>query len=228
MLTIICGEDSISSRSYFISLQTDYKQKGYQIISIPANQIEQVIKSSGNELMLFTDKQVYAVEHLTTYTTRKKSKDFEILLRSLIDDKDIEVIDWESKGAREIKIKTPNVKEFKLSQSVFQLQEACFPGKLKLFLTLLNKLSESQEEGFIFVMLCRHIRTLILARTQQLPPSVPFWMKKKLNDQAIKWSLELLLGFYEGLARIDSSTKTSSNIYGVKRSIELLTCYFLK
>ncbi len=148
-------------------------------------------------------------------------------MKKLIDDKSTTIIDWEEKSGREIKLKPSEIKEFKLSNTVFQLQEACYPGNLKTFIKSLNTVSETQDEGFIFTMLSRHIRTLLLTKTDQLPTSVPFWMKKKFLDQTNRWSLEGLLGFYEGIARLDSSIKTSNNLYGIKGSLELLSCYYL-
>lgn len=227
MLTIICGEDTTASREHFTSLQTEFKSKGYFIERIEPNQIEEIAKSLGNELMLFSEKRLYTVQGLTSYTARKKGKEFETVMKTLIDNKAVEVIDWEEKSGREIKLKASSIKEFKPSQTIFQLQEACYPGNLKSFIKLLNLVAGTQEEGFIFTMLARHTRTLLLSKTGQLPDSVPFWMKKKFQDQAGKWTLEGLQGFYEGIAKLDVSIKSTGNIYGIKGSLELLGCYFL-
>ncbi|MEO6508473.1 MAG: hypothetical protein ABIO02_00815 [Patescibacteria group bacterium] len=227
MLTIICGEDTIASRTYFINLQSEYQKKGFYIEKILPNQIEEVIKMNGNEGMLFNGEKLYSVQGLTTYTARKKSKEFEGVIKKLIEDKEITVLDWEEKSAREIKLKATDVKEFKPSQTVFQLQESLYPKNLKQFLITLNMLAETQEEGFIFTMLARHSRTLLLTKTNQLPSTVPPWMKQKLKAQADRWTVEGLSGFYEGIAKLDTSIKTSTNLYGIKGSLELLGCYFL-
>jgi hypothetical protein len=227
MLTIICGEDTVASRAYFITLQEEYQKKGYFLDKIQPNQIEEVAHSQTDGGMLFFEKRVYVVQNLTSYTARKKSKEFEATMQSLIANKQLEIIDWEEKSGREIKLKASQVKEFKPSASIFQLQEACYPQNLQSFVKQLNAVADTQEEGFIFTMLARHTRTLLLAKTNQLPSTVPFWMKKKFQDQADKWTLEGLTGFYEGLAKLDLSTKTNHNIYGIKGSLELLGCYFL-
>jgi hypothetical protein len=177
--------------------------------------------------MLFNEKKVYFMQNLTTYTARKKSKEFEATMQSLIANKEVEVIDWEEKPARDIKIKTPQIKEFKLSQSIFQLQEALYPKNLTNYIKLLRTVSKNQEESFIFTMISRHIRTLLLTKSGALPSTVPFWMKKKFEGQADRWTMENLVSFYEGLAKLDSSIKTSSNLYGIAGSLELLSCYFL-
>jgi hypothetical protein len=227
MLTIICGEDTTASRKYYIQLLEEFSQKAYFIDKIQPNQIEEVTKSAGNDGMLFNDKKMYAVQNLTSFTARKKSKDFESVLKTLIDSKSVEVLDWEEKSAREIKLKATQIKEFKASKNIFQLQEACYPKNLQNYIKLLRSVSEDQEEGFIFTMLSRHIRTLLLAKSNQLPSTVPPWMRGKFQSQADKWSLEALTGLYESLAKLDTSIKTSSNLYGIKGSLELLACYYM-
>ena len=227
MLTIICGEDTVQSRAHFIKLQQEYKAKGYYVEKINPNQIEEIAFSKGNDGMLFNDQKMYTVQNLSSFTARKRSKEFEGVMKSVIDSPLIELLDWEEKSAREIKIKAPKIIEFKPPETIFQLQESCYPGNQKQFIFFLRTLAETQEEGFIFTMLTRHIRTVFLAKTKQLPSTVPFWMKQKFESQANKWSNNSLSGFYEGLAKIDVSLKTSNNIYGIKGSIELLSCYYL-
>jgi hypothetical protein len=229
MLKIICGEDSVASRKRYTDLIQEYIKKGYYIAYAQPNQIEEIGKNMGGETMLFNEKKVYFMQNLTSFTARKKDKAFTAVLQGVISNPSLEVIDWEDgKGSRDIKIKTPDIEEYKPSQTIFQFLDLCYPGNLIPFVASLNEVLKTQEEGFVYTMLHRHIRTLVLAATRQLPASVPVWMKKKHESQAQKWNTELLVGFYDGLARIDSGLKTNANIYGIKKSIELLAVYFLK
>jgi hypothetical protein len=56
---------------------------------------------------------------------------------------------------------------------------------------------------------------------------VASWQAGKLSKQASYWKEGKLEAFYDGLARIDVSIKTSSNIHGLGKSLDILFCYFL-
>jgi hypothetical protein len=228
MLTIICGEDTTASRNYLVQLQADYKKKGYFVQQILPSQIEDIMKEGGGELTLFNEQKIYFVSNLTTFIGLKKNKEFLSEFQKFTENKSVEVIDWEEKTARDIKIQGATVKEFKASESIFQLLDTCYPTNIKTFLNSLEKVSETQEEGFIYTMLHRHIRTLILTQSDALPSSVPFWMKKKLQSQTVKWKPDNLVSFYEALTKIDSTLKTGTNLYGIKKNLQILSCYFLK
>ena len=229
MLITVCGEDSIASRNYVNTLKQEYKKKEYEIKHIPAREILDVIKSGANSISLFEQRRVFFIESLNTYISSIKDKAVIKEIEELATNKNIDILNWEDgKSSRDIKAKLlGTIKEFKPDKSVFNLLDACIPGNLTHFITILNQVTETQDEGFAYAMLCKHIRTLILAGSDSLPSSVPSWQKYKLIGQAKKWDLEKLVSFYDGLAKVDVSLKTSNNIHGVKNSLELLACYYL-
>lgn len=227
MLTIICGEDTIASRQYFQKIKEDYKTKGYEICLISKADSETIRIETSEMDSLFSPKRAFFSEHLVKYLKRSKSKEVLAEIQAVMKT-DIEWFDWEQYQAREIaNPKGATIKEFKPSSSIFKLLDECYPGNLKQFMTDSAAVLETQEDGFIYAMLCKHIRGLILAKSGSLPSSTSPWQRGKLSTLARLWPEDKLIAFYEGLGRIDVSVKTSSSPYGIKKSLDILACYLL-
>ncbi|MFA5136872.1 MAG: hypothetical protein WC489_05805 [Patescibacteria group bacterium] len=237
MLTIICGDDFVSSRKYFSQIKSEYFKKNIEIKDIVPQELPDVLNWQGDNLSLFASKKIFAVERIESHIVRKRGKKkasqnkhltLEEIVQKLAQSKNIEVINWEEKPGRELKLKTiAKIKEFKLSNNIFKLLDACYPNNFSVFIRLLSENLDVHEEMFIFTMLCRHIRTLILAQDHIFSPSVQSWQKQKISGQALLWTRDKLIGFYEGLYRIDFSSKSATNPYGTRKSLEILACYYL-
>lgn len=232
MLTIICGEDIAASRKYFNDLKLQYKAKNYLLQEIAPDQIQDLDKGLGQSSSLFAEKIVFVTQHLDRYykklTFRKRGEDpLTLQLKKISASADIEVLDWENKSAWEIKIKKiVPVKEFKMDDNIFKLLDNLTPGSKTGFLKILNSLTDFADEQFIFIMVSRHLRSLILALSNSFPGVIP-WQKFKLMSQAKKWEEKNLLKFYEGLHRIDMNLKTGANPQPVKNCLDILACYYL-
>jgi len=233
MLTIICGEDTAASRNYLNELKNNYQKKNYYLQAIEPAEVIDLVKGMAEENTLFGQKKIFITQNLDKALKRpgrgKKVTDplFETLAK-IAEDKEIELIDWENKSAWELKLKKTGIlKEFKPSANIFKLTEICSPGNLKTFVTNLNALNDISDEQFIFIMLTRHIRNLILAKQNSLPANFPPWQKGKMYSQAKLWDMEKLIKFYEGLHRIDIASKTSNLSYGIIKALDILAVYFL-
>lgn len=228
MITIVCGEDNVSAREYFLGLQQGYKDKGFQIQKVLPSQLEDVVNETSEVPDLFGQRKIFATEGLNKAVSRRGDKVFKLLER-IAQNKELEVLTWEdSISQRDLKLKElGKVKEFKPSRNVFQLLDACYPSNLKNFLTILSKISMPQNEIFIHVMLQRHLRNVLLVKASSPPSALQSWQVGKLKNQARHWDQEKLTGFYDGLYKIDSSLKSGKNPHGIKNSIDILACYFL-
>lgn len=228
MLTIICGEDEVAARNYFSSLKSQYRNHGDEVADLQVKSASDLNPVNLASQSLFASKSIYFVQNLNRLISGQKDKLKLKEIKDYLADPSVVIIDWEGgKGSRELKIAGfGTVKEFKLSNSIFSLLDGLYPGNRIQFLTALNTVLENQEEGFIYAMLCRQTRTLLLAATNSLPASVG-WQRTKLTSQAKQWKLDRLVSFYEGLTRIDLTLKTSSNVYGIRKSLDILACYFL-
>jgi len=229
MLTIICGEDSTTSFNYYSSLKKNYLDKSYEILDVSSSDLENITSWLGQSQSLFSQKKIFFTQNINKRLSRKLNLKINKVVEKLIKDKSVEVVDWEEEiPSRELKFpKATVVKEFKPAQNIFKLQDSLYQGNLKNFIYALNQLAETVDENIIFYMLVKHIRNLLTVKSGQSISRLQPWQLAKLSKQAKNWEEKKLLGFYQGLHRIDISTKTSSNPFSLKKSLDILACYFL-
>ncbi|GAB4219163.1 MAG: hypothetical protein Fur009_3930 [Candidatus Microgenomates bacterium] len=229
MLTIICGEDSISAYNYFVELKNKYRQDNYEIFEIAASDIENITSWMNDSIMLFSTKKVFFTEGLNKKISRKQNLKINEIIAKLIDDKNIEVYDFENEvSSYYLKFsKKVKIKEFKPSENIFKLQESIYPGNLKTFIQILNNIVSIQDQYFIFNMLTKYIRNLILIKNGGFDKKIAPWQLSKLKIQAAKWDIKKLINFYDGFYKIDLMQKTSSTPFDIKKSLEILACYYL-
>lgn len=229
MLTIICGEDVIASRNYYSYLYESYKKRQYSIEFVKANELSKITKWMGESASLFAEKSIFFTENLSKKIQRKGAGEISKTIDKIILMKDVEVVSWEQeKQKRELKISSKaKIKEFKPDKTIFKFLDACFRGNIKNFLYTLNNLPKTTDDLFIFVMLVRHIRNLLLVKHGIVPKNIQKWQLWKLESQAKLWKKNDLEEFYHGLHKIDIALKTSKNPYSVKKSLDILACYFL-
>ena len=164
MLTIICGENSISSRNYFLDQQKIFAEKGFEIADIDVKQVLELDDSQASSVSLFSQKRVYFTTSLNKKILKKLNFKSEKKIKDIINSKVIQLFDWEEEtSSRDLKsIKGIVIKELKPSQTIFKLLDACYPGNLKQFIFILKTISESTEDIFIFIMLARHMRNILI------------------------------------------------------------------
>ncbi|MFH0773146.1 MAG: hypothetical protein V1922_02445 [bacterium] len=233
VITIFCGEDTASARTAFTQAIKTYTSPQTDIISIQPSSILDIYKGIADNLNLFSTQKIFCIENLEKYSFKKSTKAkkdavYEAIL-SLSSDKTITILDFEDgKPARQLKLKDlAKIHESKPSTSIFKLLDDCYPGNKQLFIESLKKVCETQEEMFIFVMLFRHVRQLVLAAHDGSSAKLPPWQKYKILGQTKKWETQSLINFYSGLIKIEISSKTSSNPYGICKSLEILACHYL-
>lgn len=233
MITIYCGEDTVAARSAFIQAVEKLRSQETEIIFLPASSVLEIQKGLADNFSLFSSQKVFCVENLEKYSFKKSTKArkdvvYEALV-SISTDKSILLLDFEDgKQARQLKLKDlSKVYESKPIISIFSLLESCYPGNKLEFITSLRAVCISQDEMFILVMLFRHIRQLVLIANEVVSIKLPPWQKFKLMGQTKKWDKQKLTDFYSGLIKIEISSKTSTNPYGISRSLEILACHYL-
>ncbi len=227
MLTIICGEDVISSRNYFVSLKKQYTAKGYEVKNIRADDIADIARWLADSPSLFFQKRVFFTENLNKKINRT-DKNRLLVLESISKMADAELIDWENLALRELRFaKLGKTKEFKPNQSIFKLLDSLYPTNKQNFISLLERLTNDLDETFIFIMLTRYVRNLILIKEGIDPAKMQPWQIYKFKSQAKFWKIENLINFYQALFKIDLGLKTSSNPFSIKESLAILACHFL-
>ena len=232
MLTIVCGEDIASARNNLISLKEEYKKKGYVIQHIALNDLPEIYKSSQGVIDLFGQESVYFVDEISAKYKGRGKNEFKDTILEISKNPTLHVVSWEEgKSAYDlttIKKITTQFIERKPSKTIFQLLDSCYPGNLKDFLFTFETVTTSQDSMFVYTLLWRHIRKLILAQQDIFDKSVLPWQKGNIRNQAHLWEQKKLLAFYEGLIRIDQGMKTSTSSFDLNESIEILACYYLR
>ncbi len=228
MLTIVCGEDSVTAYNYFCNLKKQFKEKDYETYDIEPANISEITSWRGESDSLFALKKAFFIQNLNKKTNKKNSGQLKII-NQLINNKDIEVISYEEAvPARFLKFGEKAVKkEFKISENIFKLLDACYPNNLKSFITLLNSVKTNADEIFIFIMLTRHIRNLLTIKIDPGSSKLAPWQTAKLKHQASFWQTDKLISFYDSFHKIDLLIKTNGSPYSPCNSLDILASYYL-
>ena len=232
MLTVICGEDQETARKYLISIKDSFKKKGYSLMEVLVADLPEVYKNSSGVVDLFGQKTVYVVDGLSKQYKGRTKTAFKQTVDALVKDKNIHLIDWEAGKSGYIlstlKKLADSFQEYKPGKNVFQLLDSCYPGNLKSFLATLDVVLKTQEVMFVYTLLTRHIKKLLMATDGHFDSKTAPWQRGKLQSQARMWKMKQLVNFYDGLIRIDVATKSGSSTFDIRDSIEILACYYLK
>lgn len=229
MLTIICGEDSKSSRNYFSEQKRIARENDYEVYDIDAKSINEILNWLSDAPSLFSQKKVFFTQSLNKNISKKSNPKFLEIVEKIMKDPEIDLYDWEQDvPGRYLKVsKGVTIKEFKPSNSIFKLQDHCYPGNINAFVESLHELSGNTDDIFTFIMLSRHIRNLMLVKLGKTPPGMFSWAAAKLKNQASKWETEKLISFYDNLHKIDVSLKTGSMPYSLTSALDILSSYYL-
>lgn len=226
MITFICGEDTISSRKYFIELKNTFKSRNVFIKDISPAEVFDINKWLGSSVGLFNDKTVFFTEELNKKINKKNQVLYD-RLTLIAETKNIEIFVWENCSGRDIKLKTISIKEFKPSKNIFKLLDLVVPGNRKIFIGMLTEIISKDNDFFVFQMLIKHIRSLILVKEGLTAPKLASWQIAKLKALARSWKIENLVLFYQSLYKIEKGVKTSTTPFLLAKSLNILACYFL-
>ena len=226
MITIVCGENIVASRAYYSDKIDNFKRKGIEIVNIDPTELKSLIHGHA-EKTLFGSTTVYTTQKLIKTFARKK-KDLNDVLDQL-STKDLTLIVWEDGISKRDSGITANVfiKEFRPEKNIFKLLESCYPKNLKEFICSLNEVRTKTNDFFIYLMLTRHIKKLLLYQLGIKPPNLVSWQETKLYDQQKHWSKDKLLDFYSKLILLDVLIKKGRTPYNVFSYIETLSVYYL-
>jgi len=231
MLTIFAGEDSAASRRDFTSFIDTYKDKNYDICGITQDDVESIAIESSGVVNLFGQEQIYTIENASKKYKGREKTAYKTAIQTIAKDKNKMLIDWEDgKSAYDLSTLKRIATDFRESRgerSIFEVLDDCYPGNLKGFLNAYYVVLKSQDASFIFAMLCRHIRKLIQAQSDVYEKGSQPWQRIKIDQQARLWDQVKLKKFYDGLARIDISSKSQASPYDLSQSLEVLVCYYL-
>ncbi|MBI1982430.1 MAG: hypothetical protein HYY87_01175 [Candidatus Levybacteria bacterium] len=214
MITIIHGDDIVSSRNFLVGQKQKIKNPlEFNGESIAISDLVQIFE--GGEL--FSDQKTLFLEDFLT--KRKASKDKDQILSYLSKYQNHDIFLWEGKevSAKSLSaFKKAEVKHFKLPQSLFLFLDSLKPGRGKLLIPLFHKTLENMEAEFVFYMLVRQFRLLLalsdLSSKEQIDEikRMAPWQKSKLQRQAFLFTKDALTKNFAQLYAIDLAQKTGS------------------
>lgn len=220
---IFGGDDLVSSRKAFLEYLESLKKDDFVVERATGKNLTgESLELLTSPTSLFGEKKALAIENLLS-GPKGKEKDKIIEIVSLLH---CPIVVWENKEfSKTEQQKFPLnfvFRNFKLPSCVFSFLEKLAPGKSGNNLENLLLALEVSEAGFLFLMLVRQIRLLILAKDLALSPKTPSWQKGKLENQAKDFSMEQLTALYQKLLEIDFQQKTSATPFPLEHQLELL------
>lgn len=213
------GEDQVASRNLLYASKRQYSTlrelNGEKITPLE-------LKAALGNATLFGEETL-VIENLFTRPRSKLKDECLALLTDPLLTRPI--LCWEKKAlTKAVTAKLP--KHWKIIESkspavLFTFLDAIIPGNHARAHALLTDLRRSSEDGFIFIMLSRHLQNLILAQSAT-NPKLPPWQLGKLKSQASSWSESALLKFYDELFRLDLQLKTGNTKLDLRSQLDIL------
>lgn len=220
---IFSGEDIVSSRNAYIDQIEFLKKQKQEIGHIPAKEInDELVESVFGGSSLFGLSRAIATEK---FFSGQKSKTKDQTLEKILSFPQAVLIDWEEKEFTKAAINKPRgvfiVKNFALPKILWKFLDELSPENKTQNLQALHKIILSLEPHFIFSMIIRQFRLLILTIDGEAD-NLASWQKNKLAGQATKFGREKLIRVYRTLLEIDIKQKTSSSPFDLNSELDLL------
>ena len=224
MITIIHGNDIVSSRNFFIELKSRAKEPvSFQTASITITDLAQVLTGGG----IFGNEMTIFIEYLLSQ--RKKATHADSIIEYLLENHNAgNIVLWEEKeipGTTLKRFTNAKVEMFRIPQLVFTFLDSLAPGAGPRLVTMLGKTLATSEIELVFYLLVRQFRLLLAMTNDQsalideakrLAP----WQKSKLKQQAFRFTQEALIEKYNKLYAIEVGQKTGALSAPLRISID--------
>lgn len=224
MITVIHGNDTSTSRNFYIELRQ--KTTNYELIDGKSPDFDSFFRAfEGNSL--FTNEKNIFVENFFS-NTKSNSIEFKKIIDYINKNKNINLLFWEGKVLTKTQansIKNANVKEFSYPQILFVFLDSLKPKNLSS-IKLFCQLNETMETELIFYMIVRQFRLMLsvfeegkeeIDEIKRLAP----WQLSKLRSQGGLFDKNKLLDLYKKLYIIDYQTKYGLTPLSLNTNIDI-------
>src|SRR3989338_9190611 len=165
MITIIHGNDIVSSRNFLSELKNKAKDSAsFQVASLTITDLAQVLTGGG---IFGNDKAIFIEELLSQ---RKKITHVEDIISYILGNHDAgDFVLWEEKeipGTTLKRFTNATVKMFRIPQLVFTFLDSLGPGSGLKSINMLNKTLATSEIELVFYLLVRQFRLLLAMRDE--------------------------------------------------------------
>lgn len=223
MIIIIHGDDTPASRQQLYNLKDQAKDS--EIIDLSGDKITlSEIYNVFNTGLLFNLKKLVIIENLfSSGSETQKDEILHYLKNTVIEDS---IIIWEKKevGSALLKKYFPKAKVIlcKIPQMLFRFLDSLGADPASSTLLSFQNIIKDKEAEFIFVMLLRQIRLLIMVKeTHGEGTGLAPWQIHKLAGQARYFSCEKLIALYRQLLHLEYKIKTGQTPYTMKEQLDI-------
>lgn len=219
---IFHGEDLGGSRNELNKLLSKLKDNNIAILTLNGQKIAaKDLEESLGAQNLFSESALL-IENLMSRPLSKDKKKLINILASYQGTKNIVL--WEKKEITKAGLKSlGSIQSFvaKVPAVIFKFLDSLYPGNSRQSLKLMHECNQLSEEGFIFVMFCRHIGELMIAQSGDTNTLIPF-KRSRLIAQAQKFPPPLLNKIHTELLQIDRAIKTGNTKLSYLHHLDLL------
>lgn len=220
---VYCGSDIVKSRQFYIDKLTELAASGLEIIHIEGKSVDiNWLEINLGSESLFGNKRILAIENLLL---QQKSISLSGILKRLGQESTSQVYIWENKEIEASKQKEfpANflLNNFKLPNDLFYFLDQIQPLTIGASLNLSEKIRDAVDENYLFLMLARQIRLLLLVKNDAAK-SIPSWQVAKLKKQSQNFTNDQLFNLYRCLRDIDYRQKTSQTVGSYFSDIQFL------
>jgi DNA polymerase III delta subunit len=211
MITVIHGDDIVSSRNFYKSIQTS-QSITFEGEKLTHADIEEALQSSG----LFGDEKQLSIENF--FSKKKPSKEMENIIATInIWSGKTTIVFWESKEiSKKIldQLEHVSVKLFSIPKSLFAFLDSIKPHNTSHMLMLYHQTLLHTEGEMILVMLIRQIRILLALSDEDTTNTIEevkrmaTWQRSKLIKQSSLFSRQELQTLHSNLFDIEVKSKS--------------------
>jgi hypothetical protein len=223
MLTILHGQNVTNSRNLLNSLIRQAQKKNQTIARITTENFQADNLVNALEPDLFNQEKLIILDDFQKFSLSQQKKIAQIINRFSSEKK---IIIWANKNlpAKILKLFPKKQDQlFKPDKTIFSFLDSLSPDNKKNSLQLLNRTLEKEATGLIFYLLVGRIEDLIIAKSEhQKELKKAPWQKKRLINQAKKFSQDQLAKILEKLIFLDYQQKTGQMPYSFEFGLELL------
>lgn len=223
MITIIHGDDTASSRRYYLS----QKKNDSVVLDGEKCTLADILQTTEGSA-LFSNNAALFIEDF--FTRKKAGKELDDIIKYFqTHEKNIDVFLWEGKELTKKQtttIKNSVLKHFPFPQSLFAFLDSIMPHNNHKTIALFHETLKNNETELIFFMIIRQLRLLlavsdrITGQIDEIKRLAP-WQQSRLEKQSRLFSKEKLKVLYKQIFDLDIAYKTSRPLLSLSAAIDI-------
>jgi hypothetical protein len=225
MITILHGSHTEASRSDLMRRKNESRKSDIRTIdgkTADDTAITQALESTS----LFGSEVLVILERVFQNRT-KTPKRIQSLAKILAGCGSTDVIIWEEKELTPSVLNAipgADVRLFAIPPQIFSFLDSIKPGAGSILLSKYSELIRSEAPEFIFSMLAKRLRQLILVTDSVTPPGMKPWQVNRLTTQANSFTMEQHIGMYKRLCSIEREVRSGTSAFSLEKHTELFLC----